>query len=109
MRHSRIGENPQHRSVLAERVGTEGDDPAGTGQRSQMLQQQCSHTTVLHPVGDSHRDLRLTRHIGRLVLRDPDQIAAQPCAQRRVVFAVRPADPRGHLPAMARLSPKNRR
>ncbi len=93
-----VGEHPQHRDVVGQRLRGEGAHAAEPRSRDEVIEQQARDAAPVHMVGHRERDLGDSRLVSRLVAGDPDQLISEPGEQREVAGIGRPADARG-LPA----------
>ena len=80
-----IGEDPEHRRVLCQRLGRECAQPALPGDRHQVLQQERRDPLAVHVVGYGERDFGDTWLACGFVARHSDQAVTKPGEQRRVV------------------------
>ena len=90
-----VGEYPQHRRVLRQRLGGERLQAALPRLPDQVLEQQAGDAAAVHVIRDGERDLRHTGLPGQLVGADADQPAVLPGQQRRVLGIGLAADPPG--------------
>ena len=97
-----VGEYPEHRRVLRQRLRGERAQATLPRLPDQVLEQQAGDTAAVHVIGDGERDLRGAGLLGRFVGGDADQPAALPCQQRRMAGIRLAADPLGFLPGRAR-------
>ncbi len=89
-----VGENSQHKRVLAQRLRGEGEQAPAARERDQVFHQEHADTAVVHVIGDRKGDLgRARRGIVALVAAAADQLAVQQGEQRGVVRRGRTADP----------------
>ena len=91
-RQAGIGEDPEHRGVIRERLRGEELQLPAPGDRYQVLKQQGGHPPAVHRVRDGEGDLSGAFLARGLVACDTDQRPLLPRQQCRVVGTRRPAD-----------------
>ena len=97
-----VGEYPQHRRVLRQRLRGERRQAALPRLPDQVLQQHAGDPAAVHVIGDGERHLRHAGLPGQLISADAGQPAVLPGQQRRMVGIGLAADPPGFLLGRAR-------